>query len=191
MPSTSPEGRESAQPRPRARGKGAPRKESKALRRARKRGKRRLVWFALAAVAIVVGVAGASMLAPSGGGGLNTSLHQHVQLDIEIGAVPVAVPASLGIDPGLWNDHTYDEYGQMGGMSPLHTHDGSGLVHLELARWHPFTLGDLFDVWGQPFDRDRVLSYVGPVTLTVDGQPNDAFRDFVLQDGQQIVVRGG
>ena len=46
----------------------------------------------------------------------------------------------------------------------LHTHDSSGIIHIEAPadqKNHTFTLGDFFDVWGQPLDATHVA------TLTV------------------------
>jgi len=51
----------------------------------------------------------------------------------------------------------------------LHTHDGSGVVHVESPVERPFTLGELFDLWGQPLGPDRVGPARGPVTALVDG----------------------
>jgi hypothetical protein len=76
----------------------------------------------------------------------------------------VPVPAGLGIDQAR---HL---------IAPLHTHDGSGVVHIESATDVPFTLGQLFTEWGQPLRADRV----GPVTLTA-GQ---ALR--VFSNGQPV-----
>jgi hypothetical protein len=49
----------------------------------------------------------------------------------------------------------------------LHTHDTSGVIHIEAPADqtnHTFTLGDFFDVWGQPLDSTHVATF----TLTSD-----------------------
>jgi hypothetical protein len=49
----------------------------------------------------------------------------------------------------------------------LHTHDSSGIVHIEAPADqanHTFTLGDFFDVWSQPLDSTHVATF----TLTSD-----------------------
>lgn len=48
-----------------------------------------------------------------------TTYHYHVHLDVIVYGQSVTVPASVGID----------ESRKMG--SPLHTHDTSGIVHIE------------------------------------------------------------
>jgi hypothetical protein len=36
-------------------------------------------------------------------------------------------------------------------FSSVHTHDASGIVHMESVRPHKFTIGDFFAIWGVPF----------------------------------------
>ncbi|NEW27209.1 hypothetical protein [Nocardia cyriacigeorgica] len=79
-----------------------------------------------------------------------TTYHYHVHLDVIVYGQHVTVPASVGID----------EARKMG--SPLHTHDTSGIVHIESGEDIPFTLGQFFTEWGQPLTSDRV----GPIQLT-------------------------
>src|SRR6266540_3749304 len=57
-------------------------------------------------------------------------------------------------------------------IAPLHTHDGSGVVHIESATDVPFTLGQVFTEWGQPLRADQV----GPVKLSA-GQVLRVFRN--------------
>jgi hypothetical protein len=63
------------------------------------------------------------------------ALHHHVQLDIYVDGQPVEVPANIGLSQQA--------------ASPLHTHDPTGLVHVESAdpNFQP-VLGQFMDVWG-------------------------------------------
>jgi len=63
------------------------------------------------------------------------ALHHHVQLYVYVDGQPLEVPANLGLSDLA--------------ASPLHTHDPSGLVHVESAdlSFQP-VLGQLMDVWG-------------------------------------------
>ena len=167
------------------------RRVSKWQRTRMARRRMRVVFSWVAALLVVGAVASLVGVNLGHSGGLNTTLHQHPHIVIDVQGSLVDIPANIGIDPNLWKDHSMDEYQEMATMSPLHTHDSSGTIHLEMGKWHPCTLGNFFDIWGKPFDRDKVLTYNGDVSLTVDGKPNDQFRDLVLQDGQQIVIRGG
>ena len=38
----------------------------------------------------------------------------------------------------------------------LHTHTPDGIIHVESPFFHTFTLGDFFDIWGQPLSRTNV-----------------------------------
>jgi len=54
------------------------------------------------------------------------------------------VPAGLGIDQARQR------------ISPLHTHDASGVIHIESQADIPYTLGQLFIEWGQPLSTRQV-----------------------------------
>ena len=59
------------------------------------------------------------------------AVHHHVHLDVYADGRPVPGPARLGVD----------DTRQL--TSSVHTHDGSGIVHLESATETPFTLRQL------------------------------------------------
>jgi hypothetical protein len=65
-----------------------------------------------------------------------TTLHIHEHLDVFVRGRRVTVPADIGIDPN----------GQF--IAPIHTHDDSGLIHIESSVDRAYSLGQLFDVWG-------------------------------------------
>ncbi len=113
-------------------------------------------------------------------------MHWHPVLTITMNGSPVTVPAQIGIDQSLWKDHSLDQYGI--GMSPLHTHDTSGTIHVESNTVRDFTLHEFLAIWGQPSDGSAINGH--PVTsLTVDGiQQASPTSDVVLKDGQKIVM---
>ena len=74
-------------------------------------------------------------------------LHIHQHLDIVIGGYGYAVPAAIGIDA----------HGRF--ISPLHTHDYSGIIHVESPVIRTFTLGQFFDVWGLRFSSKCIGGY--------------------------------
>jgi hypothetical protein len=56
----------------------------------------------------------------------------------------------------------------------IHTHDASGIIHVETPQVRapdggPYTLGMLFDIWGEPLGPDGVADFKGPVTAYVNG----------------------
>jgi len=73
--------------------------------------------------------------------------HHHVHLDIFDNGNPVTVPGGIGIvDPV--SDPFEGSGSAVGIYSPLHTHDTSGIVHVEAsAPPLDMTLGQFFDVW--------------------------------------------
>jgi hypothetical protein len=70
--------------------------------------------------------------------------HIHAHLDVLVGGRPVKVPAGIGIDR------------ERHGLSPLHTHDASGLLHIESPTPKDFYLGQFFDEWQVAFDRHGI-----------------------------------
>ena len=72
---------------------------------------------------------------------------QQVAAHYHITIQGVDVPANIGIDANLWHDHSLDNYG-IRGIAPIHTHDASGLVHIESAKERSYYLGDFLSIWG-------------------------------------------
>jgi hypothetical protein len=63
-------------------------------------------------------------------------VHIHQHLDIDVAGKAVHLPANLGIDAsGAF-------------ISPLHTHDTTGVMHVESPTASSFSLGQFFAVWG-------------------------------------------
>jgi hypothetical protein len=89
--------------------------------------------------------------------------HEHVHVAIYIDGAAVAVPAGIGIG----RPWTQDPGGFITGGSCfawIHTHDTTGVVHLLSPSGQPFTLGQLFQLWGHPS---------GPMTVLVNGRKAD------------------
>jgi hypothetical protein len=70
---------------------------------------------------------------PAGG---KEKFHIHAQLRIYVNGLLRPLPADIGIDSAK------------GIESSMHTHDGSGIIHMEAPHPYPYTLGDFFSVWG-------------------------------------------
>ena len=114
--------------------------------------------------------------------------HRHSHLDVFVDGEAVPVPAGIGIDisdPGV--QHFPD--GGYGGIeectnpciSPLHTHDETGIIHTEAAADTLLTLGQLFTEWGVMLDDECVGEFCDSETDIVvylggdeyDGEPAD------------------
>lgn len=107
------------------------------------------------------------------------AFHIHPTLDITVNGTPVTVPSGIGISGAA--------------VASIHTHEVGGVIHVESTEAK--TLGDFFDVWGQPFGPDRVLQYVvddgHALTMTVNGAASAAFDRLVLEEGQAIAITYG
>ena len=63
-------------------------------------------------------------------------------------------------------------------ISPLHTHDASGIIHTESSVAEPFNLGQLFVEWGVELSETCVGEHCAPTPIAVyiggelyDGDP--------------------
>jgi hypothetical protein len=89
--------------------------------------------------------------------------HIHVHLDVLADGQKVPVPANIGIDVARR------------GISPLHTHDDSGVIHIESPVKRQFSLGEFFTEWGVSLSSDNVGGLRATdgktVRAYVNGQP--------------------
>lgn len=77
-------------------------------------------------------------------------------------------------------------------MNAIHTHDASGVLHVESPVKKDFTLGDFFAVWKRPFTKehilDTVLSSGQQVIVTVNGKEVATFDQTIMNDKDQIGI---
>jgi hypothetical protein len=111
------------------------------------------------------------------------ALHEHSHLDIYVNGTKATVPADIGFGPVV--------------QAALHTHDETGVVHLESNQADAtFTLGEFFDVWGLKLSPTCIGGYceTGDKTLHVfvDGKPYRGDpRTLRLEDQEEIVIAYG
>jgi hypothetical protein len=117
-------------------------------------------WAAPADATARVRIAGLPMLSSEG-----TVEHIHAHLDVRVDGQAVAVPADLGTDQSS------------GTISPVHTHDTTGVVHIESPIKADFSLGQLFTEWNVSLSTDRLgaLTTGGGTLLRayLNGRPYD------------------
>ncbi|MEC5212027.1 hypothetical protein RCH06_000560 [Polaromonas sp. CG_9.5] len=89
--------------------------------------------------------------------------HVHAHLAIYYKGEQIAVPRGIGILPPLRIANGFVGGGQ--GYYWLHTHDASGILHVESPNDRVYTLGNFFDVWGQPLTAGNVAGLKGPVRI--------------------------
>jgi hypothetical protein len=128
--------------------------------------------------------------------------HVHAHLDVFVDGKPIVVPAAIGInihDPGVQRFKEPDgsvSYGGITGcrkpcISPLHTHDVSGILHTESATAKYNTLGQFFTEWGVRLSKFCVGEHCSPepIAFYVDGKPYKKNPgDIELSDGKEIAI---
>jgi hypothetical protein len=67
------------------------------------------------------------------------AVHYHAHLDVIANGKPVSVPPGIGFV--IVNSRAT-------ALTELHTHDASGIVHIESAQDKPYSLGQVFTEWG-------------------------------------------
>jgi hypothetical protein len=111
------------------------------------------------------------------------AVHEHSHLDLFVNGSSVAVPADIGFGPDA--------------AASLHTHDTTGVVHLESNQADAtFTLGEFFDVWGLRLTSSCIGGYCDSgdrtLRLFLDGKPYEGDpRSLELRDREEIVVTYG
>lgn len=75
--------------------------------------------------------------------------HIHAHLTLYDNGKPVVVPADVGIpfSPAIANNTNLSPQGQPYCLYWLHTHDATGIVHIESPTQATYTLGQFFDIW--------------------------------------------
>jgi hypothetical protein len=131
-------------------------------------------------------------------------LHVHAHLDVLVNGSPVTVPAAIGInikDPAVKRIVEPNGMVAYGGInppcaqpciSPLHTHDTTGILHTEAKENQFNDLGEFFTEWNVRLDRSCVGGYCkpkAPFTVYVDGKPYTGDpRTIQLQDRREIAI---
>jgi hypothetical protein len=115
--------------------------------------------------------------------GMDGAYHVHAALRVYVDGKQVPVPANVGIEP------------EAGSMASLHTHDTSGVIHIEASEKYPFTLGQFFTIWGVKFTSTQLGSYVAHagngLTVYASGKPVSNPAGYVMNPHDDIVVGYG
>jgi hypothetical protein len=113
-----------------------------------------------------------------------TTMHEHANVQIFVHGQDERIPTDIGINTSK------------GTIQSIHTHDDTGLVHLESSESREFTLGDFFGVWGVRFTPSCLGAYCNEgnnrLQVFVDGdEVTDDIQDVQLDDQTVIVVMYG
>lgn len=107
-----------------------------------------------------------------------TQFHIHPYLEIMINGAPYEMPTDIGIHPTC--------------MNALHTHDASGVIHVEAPDKRDFTLADFFAVWGKTFNKDQIIDYKIDnkyrIRETINDKNSQDFENTILRDEDKIII---
>jgi hypothetical protein len=109
-----------------------------------------------------------------------TVVHIHQHLDVWVNGKKAAVPADVGIDT------------TGGFLTELHTHDTSGVLHVESATQRNYVLGQFFGEWGVKLTKSCLGSFCGHLHWWVNGKKmvgNPA--QLILKSHQEITLAVG
>lgn len=99
-------------------------------------------------------------------------LHWHPELSIYINGQKQEIPKDIGIGAV---------------HQPIHTHDASGTLHMEmngLVTKDETKLGNFFKIWGKEFN------FGGQnIKMLVNGQENNEFENYLMKDQDKIEIR--
>lgn len=105
-------------------------------------------------------------------------IHWHPQLSIYIKGKQQEIPK----DFGLGARHL-----------PIHTHDSSGTLHLEMGgvvTRDEIKLGNFFQLWGKKFNSECVVDECGgKVKMSVNGKENKELENYLMKDKDNIEIK--
>ncbi len=113
-----------------------------------------------------------------------SGLHWHPKLAIFLGGQKQPFPDSIGLNGPVHN--------------PIHTHDDANqdIIHMEFSGMvtkDQTKLSKFFQIWGKDFNSmkllDKEASSGGVIKMTVNGEENKDFENYMMKDGDKIEVR--
>jgi hypothetical protein len=104
--------------------------------------------------------------------GEQLAYHIHAHLAVYVDGQPRTIPDGVGIKGPVAEQTSAGPFVVQGDCFYwIHVHDLSGIIHVESPTQRTYTLGQFFDLWGQPLSTTQVGPASGPVTAYVDGAP--------------------
>ncbi|GAC1386007.1 MAG: hypothetical protein NVSMB43_26060 [Pseudarthrobacter sp.] len=117
-----------------------------------------------------------------------TAEHYHAHLDVFVDGKPITVPADIGF--------SFGPGGQANGISALHTHDTTGIIHIEAPTpGLKYSLGQVLREWGVLDGSDTSGAPHGGTggwSVYVNGSKQDGpVTDVVLKALDEVVLSFG
>ncbi len=119
------------------------------------------------------------------------AVHWHPGLTIKIDGETIPIPTNIGLSVGKVVDTSLSGMR----MSPTHTHETDGTIHLEnnnpSKKPESLTLGYFFYVWDKQFSSTCIFEYCtdkGELKMYVNGVENNEFENYIMQDKDEILI---
>jgi len=119
------------------------------------------------------------------------SVHFHPRITIKIDKNNIMIETDIGSRVGK----TVDVHLSGMRMSPTHTHETDGTIHLEnsnpSSKPETLTVGYFFYVWDKQFSSSCIFEYCtdkGVLKMTVNGEENFEFENYIMADKDDIVI---
>ena len=94
-------------------------------------------------------------------------MHIHSNLNVTVNGKSLIVLNGIGINSTSWNDHSLDKFGTERKttifgmitpvMSPLHTHDSSGTIHVESTEYRNYAREQFLNILDPPGGGSKVI----------------------------------
>ena len=100
-------------------------------------------------------------------------LHWHPELTIYVKGVKQEMPANLGVTALT--------------MSPVHTHESDGVIHLEFTGpvyKKDIAFGQFFKSWGKD-----MRSFGTNMKMTINGEENTKYENYIMRDKDRMELR--
>ncbi|MBI4991973.1 MAG: hypothetical protein HZB99_02035 [Candidatus Harrisonbacteria bacterium] len=108
-------------------------------------------------------------------------MHWHSELKIFINGEEHQIPEGIGLSAV---------------HNPIHTHDDSGVLHLEftgLVAKNDIKLDKFFKAWQRDFNANCIFNYCngpqGKVKMSVNGSENNEFENYIMKDKDKIEIK--
>jgi hypothetical protein len=107
-------------------------------------------------------------------------IHEHLDIFVNGKPVPGGVPAGIGFS---------DASSSPSYITELHTHDPSGIIHVESPTNREFTLGEFVGEWGVFLSSSCIGAYCNGLKWYVNGELQSGTpAGLVLKDHQEIAI---
>jgi hypothetical protein len=85
---------------------------------------------------------------------MSVLFHVHAHLAIVYNGQWLALPQHIGITSSCYYE--------------MHTHDHTGIIHIEAPNAKTYTLGEFFDIWGEPLTNANVAGLSGDIVAYIN-----------------------